>query len=262
MIHELHMGSKLPSVVAGTPLKIGNADFSNVHYPADPGDPRRCETCHSQTTGAAQATAYLTNPTRAACGACHNDVNFATGENHVGGPQPNDNSVPQLPHPSGRTRIRRIHQGRARRSHGFQSAHGLGGEYHKRARRYCGPRADCLIYGAGRQRQFLPLSQSSARSRFTMAGPTTDYGYTSFGSGTASTPGYVTESAAKSSCDINGNCTYTFTHQVPSAAKGTYAIGVEARRTEVLLPGTTKQTERYLRCAQSSSSISRWTARQ
>ena len=90
MIHELHMGSKLPSVVAGTPLIIGGTDFSKVAYPADPGDPRRCETCHSQTTGAAQATAYLTNPTRAACGACHNDVDFATGKNHAGGPQFSD----------------------------------------------------------------------------------------------------------------------------------------------------------------------------
>jgi hypothetical protein len=33
--------------------------------------------------------------------------------------------------------------------------------------------------------------------QFTMAGPTTDYGYTTFGSDTASTPGYVTESAIK-----------------------------------------------------------------
>ncbi|MDE3195526.1 MAG: hypothetical protein KGN84_04230, partial [Acidobacteriota bacterium] len=36
-------------------------------------------------------------------------------------------------------------------------------------------------------------------------------------------------------------CMYTFTHAVPAGAKGTYAIGVEARRTETLLPGTTKQ---------------------
>ena len=72
-----------------------------------------------------------------------------------------------------------------------------------------------------------------------MAGPTTDYGYTRFG--TATTPGYVTESATKATCDANGNCTYTFTHAVPADATGTYAIGVEARRTEVVLPGTTTQ---------------------
>ena len=40
----------------------------------------------------------------------------------------------------------------------------------------------------------------------TMAGPTTDYGYTSFGSD-VTTPGYVTESiAATASCDGDGTC--------------------------------------------------------
>ena len=90
------MGENLPSVKAGTPYipvvnQFGTFDFSDVAYPADPGDPRRCETCHSQTTGAAHATAYLLHPTRAACGACHDDVNFATGVNHAGGPQFDDN---------------------------------------------------------------------------------------------------------------------------------------------------------------------------
>ena len=87
----------------------------------------------------------------------------------------------------------------------------------------------------------LPLSRQLGSISFTMAGPTTDYGYTSFGSDTASTPGYVTESAAKASCDGSGNCTYTFTHKVPAMATGTYAIGVEARRTETVLAGTTSQ---------------------
>ena len=54
-----------------------------------------------------------------------------------------------------------------------------------------------------------------------MAGPTTDYGYTSFGAA-VTTPGYVTESAmTASSCDASGNCTYTFTHTIPAGAKGT-----------------------------------------
>ena len=74
-----------------------------------------------------------------------------------------------------------------------------------------------------------------------MAGPTTDYGYTSFGSD-VKTPGYVTESALNSHCDSSGNCTYTFQHAVPTSATGTFAIGVEAKRTESLLPGTTSET--------------------
>src|SRR5579862_3015003 len=104
--HKLHMGKNLPSVIAGTPYipaknQFGTFDFSAVAFPADPGDPRRCETCHSQTTGAVQATAFLSNPTRAACGACHDDVNFATGKNHPGGPQFDDNQCHNCHIPQG-----------------------------------------------------------------------------------------------------------------------------------------------------------------
>ena len=83
--HKLHMGASLPSVVAGevapcasascttTPYipavnSFGSFNYSTVVFPATPADPRDCEVCHSQKTGAAQATAFLTNPTRVACG--------------------------------------------------------------------------------------------------------------------------------------------------------------------------------------------------
>ena len=93
--HKIHMGASLPSVVAGGQYipavnSFGSFNYSTVVFPADPGDPRRCEVCHSQTTGAAQATAFLLNPTRAACGSCHDNVNFATGANHPGGIQSDD----------------------------------------------------------------------------------------------------------------------------------------------------------------------------
>jgi hypothetical protein len=91
-IHKIHMGSQLPSVIAGGSYSIttpfGTSDYSKV---VDPADPRRCAVCHQQSTGAEQARVFLTNPTRAACGSCHDDVNFASGQNHAGGPQLDDN---------------------------------------------------------------------------------------------------------------------------------------------------------------------------
>ena len=45
----------------------------------------------AQLNGAAQAPTGITNPARAACGSCHDNVNFATGANHAGDlPQYND----------------------------------------------------------------------------------------------------------------------------------------------------------------------------
>jgi len=102
-VHKLHMGSQLPSVKAGTPYRVigfnqSVSDWSTVVFPSDP---RRCESCHEPNTGAAQATAWLTNPNRAACGSCHDDINFATGANHVNLPQVNDNQCTQCHIPQG-----------------------------------------------------------------------------------------------------------------------------------------------------------------
>ncbi len=111
MAHKIHMGSQLPSVVGtsttpGVPYEIAGymGAISNFSTVIDPADPRRCEVCHSQTTGAAQAKAFLAEPTRAACGACHDDINFATGfstgsePNHPAGPLGRRHSVRQLPY--------------------------------------------------------------------------------------------------------------------------------------------------------------------
>ena len=81
----------------------------------------------------------------------------------------------------------------------------------------------------------LPLLYLS----LTMVGPTSDYGYTNFGVST--TPGHVTESVSGTTCSASGICTYTFTHVVPKGLTGTYAIGIEARETQVLNTDTAGQ---------------------
>ena len=90
MIHKIHDGANLPSVVAGTPYQIigfnqSVVDFSTVEFPQDI---RNCTKCHSAS--ATQAPNYYTYPSAAACGSCHDDVNFTTGENHKGGVQVDD----------------------------------------------------------------------------------------------------------------------------------------------------------------------------
>ena len=81
LIHKIHMGKNLPSVKAGTPYRIWHrgawSDFSNVGFPSGVDELKTCDVCHQ---GAPQAVNHMSNPSRAACGACHDDVNFATGK--------------------------------------------------------------------------------------------------------------------------------------------------------------------------------------
>lgn len=89
LIHKIHRGADLPSSIAGTPFQIigfgGRVfDWSTVKFPQDV---RNCTVCHQKGT---QSDNYLNRPTRAACGACHDDVNFDTGENHGAGVQLDD----------------------------------------------------------------------------------------------------------------------------------------------------------------------------
>jgi len=250
MIHKVHMGSQLPSVAAGTPYQIigymnSVNDFSTV---VDPADPRRCEVCHSQSTGAAQAKAYMMEPTRAACGACHDDVNFATGKNHPGGFQNDDTECANC----------HIAQGETPFDASIKGAHVVPNDTPATFPQ----NPDTLISSikvtivgvsntAAGQKPVVKYTVTDMNGvpialndptlediQLTLAGPTSDYGYTSFGSD-VTTPGYVGEDGTQGTCDKNGNCIYTFQHAIPAGATGTYAIGVESERLENVLANTT-----------------------
>jgi len=95
MVHKIHTGNTLPSIQTAngadtTPtLGLGYwivgymkslSNFDTVLYPQDT---RNCVTCHVQNVPTLpQAANYETVPTKEACGACHDNVNFATGANH------------------------------------------------------------------------------------------------------------------------------------------------------------------------------------
>ncbi len=95
-IHKIHDGANLPSVLAGTPyILIGyrgsTNDFSDVVWPQDI---RNCTKCHNPSNpDTPQADRYETRPTLAACGSCHDNIDFAQGKagGHPGGVE-TDNS--------------------------------------------------------------------------------------------------------------------------------------------------------------------------
>lgn len=107
-IHKIHRGENLPSVMGGKPFFIGN-DTHNFSDVAFPQDIRNCTTCHGAPTAGMTAADYAklapnadnwkTAPSRAACGACHDQIDWTTGKStvatkpdHKGGPQTDDKS--------------------------------------------------------------------------------------------------------------------------------------------------------------------------
>ena len=248
-IHKIHMGSSLPSVQAGTPYQIigfnqAVSDWSKVVFPSDA---RRCEACHEQTTGAAQAKAYFT-PNRASCGACHDNVNFATGLNHVNLPQVDDTQCANCHIPQGELEFdASIIGAHTVPSHSL-TLPGLNISIVKVENGTAGSKPAItftLKDNGGNPILASDLSKSPNRLSVVMAGPTSDYGYTSFGSD-VTTNGYVSEDASKASCGADGTCLYQFLHAVPAGAKGTFSIGMEGRRGATLLAGTTiQQTTQY-----------------
>ncbi len=241
MFHKIHMGEDLPSVKAGTPYQIngshGNNDYSDIAFPANPNT---CQACH--TPDAKQATLFTTAPTAAACGSCHDDVNFATGVNHAGGPAANDKECANC----------HIAQGESDFDASILGAHvnpnqssllpGIQGTIVSVTNTSVGQHPVVAFQVKDSSGATIPLaafSQKNYRLALVLAGPTSDYvGINAHG--------YVSEDASKTSV-LNGDTyTYTFNTAIPAGATGTYTVGMEGRRYDTVLAGTTKaQTIEY-----------------
>ncbi len=84
LIHRIHRGEHLPSVVGGTPYRVigrnGSVhDFSTVRYPQDL---RRCDTCHTSEAPGAQLAATVAN--RTLCTGCHDRTFIGSGTMPMG----------------------------------------------------------------------------------------------------------------------------------------------------------------------------------
>jgi OmcA/MtrC family decaheme c-type cytochrome len=122
-IHKIHMGEELTR----SGYKVGGVALNEVKYPQLITN---CAKCHSGDTtkpdGSAntvtkvdgsvvqmatpQGNNWNTKPSRLACGACHDGVNYNTGVGHgaagVGGAQPNDSMCSSCHNPVG---IKKVH---------------------------------------------------------------------------------------------------------------------------------------------------------
>jgi len=227
MIHKIHMGANLPSVKAGKKYQIiGHqqtvADYSDVTFPADA---RNCAACHEP--GASQAD-NLFKPNRVACGACHDDVNFATGENHLDLPQVSDNQCASCHIPRGELELDASILGAHTIPRLATSLPGVVFELLAVADGVAGKKPTVTF--SLKDKSGKPILPSSmARLNLILAGPTSDYAT------------YVSEDVRKAEGTTDGRYLWTLNTPIPADAKGSFSISIEGRREIKLLEGTKKE---------------------
>ncbi|MGB7293297.1 MAG: OmcA/MtrC family decaheme c-type cytochrome [Thermodesulfobacteriota bacterium] len=246
MVHKIHRGAELPSVQAGTPYQIIGFndtvfDFSTVEFPQDI---RNCTKCH---TGGTQSDNYKTEPSRAACGSCHDDVNFASGENHGGGIQLSDNNCKGCHLPSTGNEFDLSVVGT--HTIPLKSVQVPGVIFEIVSVESAETMSDTVAPGEHPRVTFnirtdagdiIPPSDMNFL-RLALGGPTTDYSIQDYNDDGVLTPGdplspwtpgaedYKQEDPRQSAVgpDASGNFTYTFTALIPTDATGTYTVGIE-----------------------------------
>ncbi len=226
IVHKIHDGEDLPSVQAGKPyyLSPGGSpeDFSDIAWPQDI---RNCTTCHKD---AKDGDNWKNAPNAAACTSCHDDVNLKTGENHPGGPQPNDNACKACHVPDSGKEFDASIVGAHTIPNASKQLRGVKFEIVSVSDTKPGQHPTVTFNikdNAGKS--IDPKDMDNVA--LTLAGPTTDYTnrWTETVARKPSNPSLAKDAG-------NGNFTYTFTATVPSDATGTYAVGMEGYLIENL----------------------------
>jgi OmcA/MtrC family decaheme c-type cytochrome len=82
MVHKIHYG---PNLTKGYVIWGNNSTVHDYSHTTMPLDIRNCDNCHEGINSSQkppQSNVYYTYPSRRACGACHDDIDFAGGSNH------------------------------------------------------------------------------------------------------------------------------------------------------------------------------------
>ena len=222
MIHKIHRGADLPSVQAGTPYQIigfrqSVHDYSEVEWPQDV---RNCTTCHQ---GGTQSDNYKTNPNRVACGSCHDDVNFATGEHHPGGVQADDSKC-SICHPADTGLEFDLSVTGVHTIPGFsKQLAGLNVEILEVTNTNPGDKPAVSFSIKNDEGDPVDISTLS-NFQLVLAGPTSDFTFATL------------ESAQETATAGAHRDTYTFETALPDDASGSYAVGTIAYRN-VTIPG-------------------------
>jgi len=251
MIHKIHRGQDLPSIVNGPPgvvttFMIGNTVFAekdaegNITGVAFPRDIRECAVCHSEGP---TAQYFEQRPATAACASCHDDVNPSKNDTPAG--PPGTNHFENIGFFDGDCATCHIPDSGNEFDDSVIGAHvvperskqlqGLNINITGLTNHNAGQTPTIMFTVTDNAGNSFSLADVKALNRlaFAISGPTTDY--TAVGLTPTAVGGG--KSGTLTGPD-DGVFSYTPTLSIPGDASGTWAVGAEARRAVTLPPST------------------------
>ena len=220
MVHKIHNG---PALANGyTIIGFNNAvhDYSHVTYPQDV---RNCTTCH--VASSPEGHIWYTNPSRTACGSCHDSIDWETGENHVAGPMADDLACKFCHQPQGESEFDASIKGAHTIPTKSEQLKGLKLEILNVTNTDPGSSPTITFKVTNNDGSFVdPKTLNSLR--FNLGGSNSDYST------------YIREAAnnANSICS-GGTCTYTYVAKLPADATGSWTATADCYRNVTLNPG-------------------------
>jgi len=233
MTHKIHMGANLPSVQAGTPYQVigfrqAVNDYSHVVFPQAITN---CATCHNGSEPPpVQVEAFLLQPTVSACGSCHDDVNFTTGQGHHGIAVTDPEACETCHWPAGDHEFDASIQGAHTNVNQSTQLEGLNIEILEVAN--SGPgQAPSVLFSLKNNAGQAINPASLDFFNLVIAGPTTDY------------TTLISESGVTDAVPSGGNFMYSFKTPLPATAAGTFAVSAEAYRNVMINTGQEQPTQ-------------------
>ncbi len=237
MVHKIHTGADLPSVRAGGKYQLngfaGLVDYSAIRFSGN-GGTANCAACHKvdpdEKKRPVQVMAHLTRPTRAACGSCHDDVNFANGAGHRNLAQADDRNCATCHIPQGDSEYDASIAGAHVRPSFSGTLTGVVLQIVRVDDGTAGKRPVVTFTVKDRDGAAIPLNTLDRLVMY-LSGPAADYSsQTSTDARTATAVG-------------DGSYRITFPNAIPAEARGTYRISMTARKRLQLMAGTEKQRQ-------------------
>jgi len=238
MVHKIHRGKSLPSVIAGQPYQLVGFgasvhDFSTVAFPQNIA---RCESCH----GGAQGDRWKTKMSIAACTSCHDTTIFdgipvPPQVAHSGGTGPNVNEASCVTCHSAISVIAPVD---ARHYQGLLDPAGPKFTFGIVSMTNTGPgQAPVMTFKALENNLPRDLLAAPMSIVATVAGPNTDYAsfYQARVQGTGAVGSLAVVDAS------TGVYAYTFpaASAIPLTATGSFSVGIEASFNPPVVPPAT-----------------------